>query len=169
MSIDYTVLSRGNYVLKSQIPQIMKNLLENNIIQFPIKMHVINYDGKRDDYVQYNTIERMIKNYNKSIENNSNFLQERIVSINIQSLKGKKLVNRQIRQRAFGAGSETYQIPEFNDEMIYIPANPSEDACLLNCVINGIKESGILELDALIQEVRMMFRKFIGDKKISKG
>lgn len=48
--------------------------MNRNVVEFPIKMYIVDDEGKKTDYFVHKTFEKLVQYYEKSIENNSDFL-----------------------------------------------------------------------------------------------
>lgn len=88
--------------------------------------------------------------------------------INHDTQRSLKIQENMWKQLGFGAGSDTHYIPEFDNEHVYIPLNPSPNPCLVNCVL---KQISIAQHDSAEykEEVLELFKQFIGKEKITKG
>lgn len=98
LPVDYMILSDGNYLFKRQIPTVIGNLLNRNVVEFPIKMYIVDDEGKKTDYFVHKTFEKLVQYYEKSIENNSDFLQKKVIQIHIRHYKQRVLENKTIEQ-----------------------------------------------------------------------
>lgn len=159
----------GDNVYFQQIPVIVNSLVETMVVQFPLKA-TINLTNGMKKFMTFISQQKLNEIFKTYTANSSDSLADEIsqLSLTHKVEDSLKIAENMRQQLAFGAGSNTHSIPQFENEHIFIPVNPSPNPCLLNCVLKQIDLDNVYS-EEYRDEIIEMFRLFIGEQKITKG